>query len=99
MEVVTIIFEDGTEINAERNGTSLITAEKPDFPEELGMVIITGEDGEESIPDAEVLECAPIPGDERYWFMFVPRTRNLEEEVDQQRADLDFIAAVTGVDL
>lgn len=96
---VTIRFSDGTEITAEQNGTTYIVDEEPTFPEDLSEVEIEGEEGTTTIENAEIIECAKVPGDERYWFTVIPQTRNLEEEVDQTRADLDFIAAVTGVEL
>ena len=99
METVTITFEDGTELTAERNGTSLIVDEKPDFPEEIGDVEIAGEDGTQTIENAQFIECAPVPGDTRYWFMFIPTTRDVDGELDQQRADIDYIAAVMDVEL
>ncbi len=47
MERVKIIFLDGTEIEAEKNGSSYIVDEKPRFPNDLSEVSITGsEEGE-----------------------------------------------------
>ena len=97
MEVIR--FKDGTEITAEKNGTTYIVAEKPKFPDDLSEVTIEGQYGTETIKNAQIVEAAKTPGDTRYWFVIVPTPRNLAEEVNQDRADIDYIAAMTGVDL
>lgn len=96
---VTIRFADGSELTAEQNGTSYIVDEAPEFPEDLTDVEIEGEDGTVTIEDAQIVECAAIPGDTRYWFTIIPRMRDLGEEVDQTKADIDYLAAMTGVEL
>ena len=41
MEVATIRFSDGTEIEAEVNGTCFIVDEKPEFPDNFEEIVIT----------------------------------------------------------
>jgi hypothetical protein len=64
MENMKIIFNDGTELVAVRNGDCFITAEKPDFPADLSTVTV----GEETLENVSVVECASTDG--RYWFAF-----------------------------
>ena len=76
----TIIFEDGTELTAEKNGESYIVAEKPDFPESLEGLRIVSEDGEQAFQFAVLVECASVDG--RYWFTFIeedPSERMIRE--------------------
>lgn len=96
MEKVTITFKDGTQIEAERNGDSLITDDKPTFPVDLSEVTITGEDEEKELNYAEIVECAAI--DERYWFALIEVPEAVRES-KQIRADIDYIALETGVEL
>lgn len=63
-----IIFKDGTEINAEQNGSCFITYTKPDFPADLSRVIIKAQK-ETKLKNAQLVECASV--DERYWFTFL----------------------------
>ena len=96
MEEVRIIFNDGTEITAERNGDSLIVDEKPDFPSDLSEVTIEGEKETKVIEHAELVECAGT--DDRYWFTFVEIPESVRE-AKQFRSDIDYIAMETGVEL
>lgn len=88
METATIIFKDGTEIEAEVNGNNLITAEKPDFPEDLSLVIVRGDDFEWVYHYVEITESAAI--DNRYWFVFTEIPENVRE-MRQLRSDNDML--------
>lgn len=66
MNTVTITFSDGTSINAEQNGTSYIVNSKPDFPTDLTEVSVSGEDGDITLANVQIIECASV--DSRYWF-------------------------------
>lgn len=96
MEKVRITFKNGREIEAEANGSSLITESKPDFPSDLSSVTVTGTDGERIYRDAEIIECAFV--DNRYWFSFreVPEA---ERATRQMQANIEYIAMMTDVDL
>ncbi len=96
MEKVTIVFADGTELEAEKNGTCFIADEEPKFPEDLSEVTIT-EDGKDTvIENAEIVECAAI--DDRYWFTIVEIPESVRE-AKQVRSDIDYIAMEVGVEL
>jgi len=69
-----IIFKNGVEITAEKNGDCFIVARKPAFPTDLSVVTVTDSDGEKTIRNVQVIECAAV--DENYWFAF----RELSEE-------------------
>lgn len=95
---VTITFTDGTEVSAELNGSCYITDKKPDIPDDLSEVTITGAE-EKTYQNARLLECASIDG--RFWFTFIEETKEekMAVEVAKQRADIDFIAMVSDIDL
>lgn len=96
MGKVTIVFADGTELEAEKNGTCLIVDEKPEFPEDLSKLTVT-EDGKDTvIENAEIVECAPI--DKRYWFAIIEISAAVRE-AKQIRSNIDFIAMEVGVEL
>ena len=92
MGKVIIRFNDGNEISAEINGDSYIVNTKPEFPEDLSNVVISGEDINKRYDNAELIECASVDG--RYWFAFreIP-----QEEADavQLRADVDYLLLIT----
>ena len=69
MEKVKIIFQNGTEIEAERNGSCYIVENKPVFPADLSVVTVQNTEGEEVFKNVKVQECASVDG--RYWFTFV----------------------------
>lgn len=95
---VTITFTDGSEISAELNGSCYITKKKPTFPEDLSEVTITGAE-EKTYTDARVIEAASVDG--RYWFSFAEETKDekIERSIAKQRADIDYIAIVSEIDL
>lgn len=68
-----IIFNDGTRLQVEQNGTSFILDEKPEFPADLSRVSIVNDEGNQVIENAELVECASVDG--RYWFTFVEISR------------------------
>lgn len=96
MEKVRITFKNGLKIEAEVNGSSLITDSRPEFPSDLSAVTVAGADGERIYRDAEIIECASV--DSRYWFSFreVPET---ERTTRQMQANIEYIAMMTDVDL
>ena len=63
-----IRFKDGTILNAEQNGNCFITNRKPDFPADLSVVEIGGNEPQ-TLHNAQLVECASIDG--RYWFTFI----------------------------
>ena len=76
-----IIFKDGSELNAELNGSSLIVGNAPAFPEDLSVVTVQSEEGNTVYQNAFVQTCASIDG--RYWFSFVE-----ENELDRTLREL-----------
>ena len=96
MEKVKIIFADGTEVNAERNGDCLILKKRTTLPTDLSVVTVRGDDGDTVYHNAELTESASVDG--RYWFAFTEAspadlvTRKMQENI---RA----IAELTDVDL
>lgn len=78
MENVNIVFHDGTELVAVRNGDCFIVAEKPDFPADLSVVTVD----EQVLENVVVVECASTGG--KYWFAFRQLT---PEEI--WRADIE----------
>lgn len=98
METITITFNDGTQITALRNATTYVVDAKPEFPEDLSDVVITDESGEETVfESAEIVECAGAEG--KYLFTILAKTRDLGSEVDSNRCDIEYIAAVSGIDI
>ena len=79
-----IIFANGSELTAEKNGSCLIMAEKPTFPEDLSTVTVESQEETEVYHDAIVQECASIDG--KFWFSFLEESpdaktiRELQEE-------------------
>lgn len=76
-----IIFKDGTELTAEKNGDCLILTQKPSFPDDLSTVTVQAEDGVREYHNALLIECESI--DNRYWFAF-----NEESEADRTIREL-----------
>lgn len=83
MEEVTIRFADGTELEAEQNGSCFIANEKPVFPADLSEVTVEG-DTVSLFSNAQVVECASVDG--RYWFTFREVTAD-----EHLRADVDYL--------
>ena len=96
MEKVKIVFKNGLEIEAEKNGNSLITENRPDFPLDLSCVTVAENGTEYTYRNAEIIKCASI--DERFWFAFreIPET---ERAARQMQANIEYIAMMTDVDL
>ena len=95
---VTITFTDGSTVEAELNGNCYITDQKPEIPDDLSEVTVTGAE-EKVYKNARLLESASVDG--RYWFSFLEETKEekMAVEVAKQRADIDFIAMVSDIDL
>lgn len=72
MNTATILFKNGTTLNAEQNGDCLIVSQKPTFPDDLSVVTVTGEAYTHIFRNAKVVDCASVDG--RYWFAFVEKT-------------------------
>lgn len=96
MEKVRITFKNGMKMEAEVNGSSLITDSRPEFPSDLSAVTVTGADGERIYRDAEIIECASV--DNRYWFSF-REAPEAERATRQMQANIEYIAMMTDVDL
>lgn len=94
--MVKIIFNDKTEINAEKNGTNFITDEKPTIPDDLTNVEIVEDGATTVIKYAQFVECYPL--DERYYFTFI-ETSSTELQFTKDRADIEYIAMMTDVEL
>ena len=96
MEKAKIVFQNGMEIEAEENGSSLITDSRPDFPVDLSSVLVIGACGERIFKNAEIVECASVDG--RYWFAF-REISEAERAAKQMQANIEDIAMMTDVDL
>lgn len=96
MEKVKIVFQNGVEIEAGENGSSLITDSRPDFPADLSSVTVIGAGGERIFKNAEIVECASVDG--RYWFAFC-EISEAERAERQMRANIEYIAMMTDIDL
>jgi hypothetical protein len=96
MENVIVTFADGTTLTAVLNGNSLITDTKPSIPDNLSIVTITGDETNETIMNARLVECASVDG--RYWVTFqsIPAS---EIEKMKTRSDIDYIALMCDVEL
>ena len=71
-----IVLSDGTQIQAEKSADCYITPAKPEFPEELGRVVITANGDRIIFEDALLIECAAI--DDRYWFAFMEMPEDMK---------------------
>ena len=82
----TIRFSDGTEITAEKNGDCFITAEKPDFPEDLSEITVETEEGTRTYENTQATECASADG--RYWFSFTEEDQT-QKAIRELREDTE----------
>lgn len=96
METVTIIFADGTEISAKKNGDCFIIAKKRAFPEDLSVVTVSGADGDTVYHNAELVECASVDG--KYWFSFAETPAD-KLALQRMENEIRTIATITDVDL
>lgn len=96
MEKATITFATGEKIEAEQNGSSFITDEKPAFPAKITSVTISNTDGDTTIDNAELIECAKI--DERYWFSLI-ETSQEERTTKKLQANIEYIAMMSDIEL
>lgn len=83
-----IIFKDGTEMTAEKNGDCLILSQKTPLPDDLSIVTVQAEDGTREYHNAQVLECASVDG--RYWFAFAEESEEKRRE-DALQARINFL--------
>ena len=86
----TIKFKNGTEITAEMNGGSFILPSKPAFPDDLSVVTIESEEGNKTVQDAQLVECASASD---YWFSFAEKTaeQKQEEEITSLKEENQFL--------
>ena len=96
MEEVKIIFSEGPEIEAEKNGNSYIVDEKPEFPTDLETVTIEENGTETELHNAQIIECASVDG--RYWFTIQEIPEDTIEKATM-KAQIDYIAMMTDIDL
>lgn len=84
-----ITFANGQVINAQQNGNNYIVSKKPDFPTNLKNIKIEDENGETTIVNGEIIECAPL--DKKYWFTIreIPESTVREQSVDQRISDIE----------
>ena len=82
----TIIFQSGEQLTVEKNADCYIADEKPEFPDPLGKVTITSDEGDKEFEDAMLIECASVDG--RYWFSFmeVPEDEKLRNRITELEA-------------
>lgn len=73
MEKVKIVFNDKTEITVGINGNSFIADKKPDFPDDLTNISVTGDQGMH-FDNAILVECASV--DTKYWFSFAEKSKS-----------------------
>ena len=85
MEAVTITFNDGTVIEADKNGSCYIVDAEPTFPDDLTGIEITG-DETRTIEDGRIAESASTDG--RYWFTILEIS---SIDNGQLRADIDYL--------
>lgn len=96
----TILFADGSALTAEQNGDCFITAERPEFPEDMSIVIIEGEDGSRTLRGVTAQACASVDG--RYWFALLEESgqaralRDLRETIEIQAGAIEELAAIIG---
>jgi len=82
-----IVFNDGSVLNAEQNGTNYIVNSKPAFPEDLTNITIEGALGTSTIENGMIVECFAL--DNRYWFTIVEKPQS--EVLKEQILDLECI--------
>lgn len=84
-------------IEAEKNASSYITEEKPEFPDDLtDITVFSDGTAVEELKNATVAECASVDG--RYWFA-LHEISNEEMESEKIKSNIEYIAMMTGVDL
>jgi hypothetical protein len=98
MEKVTITWGDGTKTEAKLNGNSYAVAKEFE-PTDLSTVTIEKKDETIVMENPIFIETAKL--DHHFWFSFVERTdeEKIAIQVAKQRADIDYIAIVSDIDL
>ena len=89
MNYTTLIFNNGTTLQTERNGDCFIVDNKPIFPDDLSIVIINNDFGQQVRYNVEIIE--PPSPDGKYWFAF----RELSPEELEQNAMKNAIQMLT----
>ena len=84
----TIIFKDGTEMAAEKNGTCFILPQKPAFPDDLSEVTVESGEDTRVYRNAVLTECASVDG--RCWFTFTEESA-LEKTIRELREANDML--------
>ena len=91
----TIRFSDGTELQAEMNGTCFILDNKPSFPADLTIVTVEIDGEVTRYRNAKVQKCASIDG--RYWWTLVEESptvikfREIDHVEEKHQADIDYL--------
>jgi hypothetical protein len=96
MEKATLTFEDGTQVEAEINGTCYIVDKNPDIEQYIKSVKVKENDGERTLNNVEMIEAASVDG--RYWFTFCEITTQ-EMAALKMQSDIDYLAMMAGVEL
>lgn len=96
MEIATIIFSDGTQIEAEVNGSCFIVDEEPEFPDNFEDITIEDGGSERQISHGRLIECESVDG--RYWFSIeeIPEGERILEEM---QANMLYIAMMADIDI
>lgn len=82
---VTIIFTDGTELEAMLNATTYIVDEKPGFPANLSEVTVQSKDGSTTVyNNVEIIEAYSDDGKYRFIIVEVPSDIISKERMDAQ---------------
>lgn len=64
-----ISFPDGTEIQCEINGNTLLAETMPDIPEDLSIVTVTTDEDTYVYHDAILIRCAMVNGKQGFGFI------------------------------
>jgi hypothetical protein len=96
MENVTIIWSDGSELEADKNGSCFIVDEKPEFPSDLEEVTIEENGAATTLHNARIVECASVDG--KYWFSIQEIPEDTIEKATM-KAQIDYIAMMADIDL
>ncbi|MBQ6318185.1 MAG: hypothetical protein IJI23_00145 [Lachnospiraceae bacterium] len=100
MEKLTMTLSDGTKLkNLTKNGSNFVSSTKiteEDFAGKLRTVTVSGGESEEVMENCELVQITKV--DKEYWFVLSQLTSE-ELERKQMKANIDYIAAMTDVEL
>ena len=96
METAKITFSNGEEIVAEVNGSTFITEEEPNFPDNLEDITIEKDGEEETIAHGRIVECAAEDG--RYWFTIIEIPEQ-ERAFEEMQSNILYIAMMADIDI